>query len=70
LNDGAASAEAGKQHVGDGVAADVVLGADFLALEELEAVEEEYVSKCYEGLGGERRTSWDPNHSINLMLRR
>jgi hypothetical protein len=70
LNDRAASAEAGKQRIGDGVAADVVLRADFLALEELEAVEEKYVSKCCEGLGGKRRTSTDPNHSTNLMLRR
>jgi hypothetical protein len=40
LNNGAASAEAGKQRVGDSIAADGVLGADFLALEELEAVGE------------------------------
>jgi hypothetical protein len=40
LNDRAASAEAGEQRVGDGIAADVVLCADFLALEELESGED------------------------------
>jgi hypothetical protein len=69
LNDRAASAEAGEQGIGDGIAADVVLCADFLALEELEAMEE-YVSEGSEGFRARIRTSKDPNHNINLMLRR